>query len=212
MLLSGLPRCRRMAPLKKRRKANSRRWSRAVRDRPRRALDRAVSNDYTYDLNAAGYVYHSEYPESSKLRCYQCCSGCVAVYREPMLSWAQAQQTVRLMRGHSTERFTIANELPLKYETSSTSVPREITKPAKKKIATALLSAAGSFELVEALQKPVENVVAPPDNQQESYVCDEEVRPSNNATRSCNGALMSLCCTGHRNAKDHHRKRATGRT
>ncbi|GAU93426.1 hypothetical protein RvY_05369 [Ramazzottius varieornatus] len=136
-----------MAPLKKRRKANSRRWSRAVRDRPRRALDRAVSNDYTYDLNAAG---------------------------EPMLSWAQAQQTVRLMRGHSTERFTIANELPLKYETSSTAVPREITKSAKKKIATALLSAAGSFEVVEALQKPVENVVAPPDDQQESYVCDEE--------------------------------------
>ena len=85
-----------------------------------------------------------------------------------MLSWAQAQQTVKLIRGAESERFTISDELDLRFDAGHhpVSKPKSLKKP---------LPVAEFFEL-DAMQKKVDKVVAPPDAQQEAYVCDEEVR------------------------------------
>ncbi|XP_055338375.1 bromodomain-containing protein 1-like [Paramacrobiotus metropolitanus] len=123
------------------------RWSRQNRDRPRRLKKHKTGSDYTYDANDAG---------------------------EPMLSWAQAQQTVKLVRGQSFDRFTIATELALKPTHLPHGTPKEKVPRVSKKTSAAMPASKDSFEPVEPFQKQVDHVLAPPDAQQESYVCDEE--------------------------------------
>lgn len=96
-------------------------------------------------------------------------------FREPMLSWAQAQQTVKLVRGQSFDRFTIATELALKPTYLPHASPKEKICKISKKCAAAMPTSKDSYDPVEHFQKQVDHVAAPPDAQQESYVCDEEV-------------------------------------
>ncbi|OQV24277.1 Bromodomain and PHD finger-containing protein 3 [Hypsibius exemplaris] len=97
---------------------------------------------------------------------------------EPMLSWAQAQQTVKLGPAHAPERFTIAQDINMTSYPSSQHAGHSHHHPkapkSPKKHVTGVPSAKASYSVVKALQKEVDRVEPPPDAQQESYVCDEE--------------------------------------
>lgn len=130
-----------------------------------------------------------------------------------MLSWAQAQQTVKLIRGQSVERFTIADELLVSLGANNQHNQRDKPQKTPKKAAAGLASSKSSFDLVDHWQKSVEEVLPPPDAQQESYVCDEEVILIPFVWSSKPRIVSDLLLfTGSRNIKDLWRKETLCKT